>query len=191
MKNYHCRILILLILFMLGTTGVLFENTHAFSRQSKRTNDNGYEPTHISQTEDEDDIPEGYKIIEGDIMVPIGFSTNSVDGVWATNFWTNSIVPYEFNANVTEANQQRAIDAMAEWEAVANVDFVPRTNEANYIHIQSSTGNNSRVGMQGGEQIININNLNRRFIIAHELAHALGMWHEQSRTDRDSYVGVN
>jgi hypothetical protein len=139
-----------------------------------------------------DGVPEGYMIIEGDIIVPVDFYEQvGAQAVWATNFWPNGIVPFEFDANVTVANQQLMLVAMADWEDVANVDFRPRSGEANYVHIQDSTENSSAVGMQGGQQIINIFNWNWEFIMAHELGHALGLWHEQSRSDRDDYVIIN
>ncbi|HNX49531.1 MAG TPA: M12 family metallopeptidase [Thermoanaerobaculaceae bacterium] len=138
------------------------------------------------------DIPEGYTIIEGDIQVPLAFlHLRAPNSVWATNFWTNGVVPYEFDANVTAAHRTAMITAMGDWEAAANVDFRARSGDANYVHIQASTGNNSAVGMQGGMQIINIYNWNVEFTMAHELGHCLGIWHEHTRSDRDSFITVN
>jgi len=142
-----------------------------------------------------DGVPEGYMIIEGDIIVPEDFFDGGGIGIQSvfgdTQFWTNGIVPFVFDANVTPANQTLMIAAMADWENVANVDFRLRNGEANYVRVQNSTENSSHVGMQGGEQVINIFNWNDNFIIVHELGHTLGLWHEQSRPDRDHYVTIN
>jgi hypothetical protein len=151
-----------------------------------------------------DGIPEGYMIIEGDILVPVDFydrilpsAPGAPDAPWLpSSFWPNGVVPYEFDANVTAANETGMIAAMGEWEAVANVDFVARTTEANYIHIRDSSSdpepsNSSAVGMVGGQQTVNIVSWHMRFVMAHELCHALGFWHEQSRPNRDDYVIIN
>ena len=53
----------------------------------------------------------------------------------------------------------------------------------------------SSVGRRGGRQILNLEpNLvdNGRFgTIVHEFIHAIGYYHEQSRTDRDDWVYIN
>ncbi|MBI5387074.1 MAG: M12 family metallopeptidase [Verrucomicrobia bacterium] len=140
-------------------------------------------------------VPEGFMLIEGDILVRLPKpGTPAPKGVYretSTYFWPGGVVPYEFDANVSAANRTAAINAMAEWEAVANVDFRARSGDDNYIHVQDSNVNSSQVGRVGGRQDVNISSWGSRFIIAHELGHALGFWHEQSRSDRDTYVRIN
>lgn len=139
------------------------------------------------------DLPEGTILVEEDILIPAEAVDNfegMLHSATATNTWPNGRVPYTFDAAVTETNRQLMRAAMTEWEAVADVLFIPRTMEPDYIVIMNSTSNRSYVGRIGGAQQIYITSWNSRFIMAHELAHALGMWHEQSRPDRDAYVEI-
>src|ERR1700687_2672754 len=137
------------------------------------------------------DIPDGYMIIEGDIQVPIGF--DQVDMPWSTDFWPGGVVVYEFDDNVTPANRANMRNAMKRWSAVANVRFSEEGScgLGHCVHIQDSAENSSEVGRQFFRQTINIHDWGFPFVICHELAHTLGFWHEQSRTDRDTFVQIN
>ena len=132
-------------------------------------------------------LPEGYILIEGDILVP----ETDERGLYTVQWWPNGVVPYEFDGNVSTANRDLAVLAMSDWAATAVLFFQPRNGESNYVHIQNhSELNSSMVGMQGGEQIVNIHDWDE-FIIVHELGHALGLWHEQSRPDRNGYITIH
>ncbi len=135
-------------------------------------------------------IPQGSRVIDGDIVLPPGFD-GPLAATYAVTIWPGGIVPYEFDANVSTANANAMLVAMGWWEGVANVDFRPRNGDDYFIHIQNNTFNNSSVGRIDNGQIVNINSWNNTAIMAHELGHALGYWHEQSAVDRDDYVTIN
>ncbi len=138
-----------------------------------------------------DGVPPGWTIIEEDIIVPDSFLDDPGRSSYGGTLWPGGVVPYAFHANTNATMQGQARDAMDEWEARADVTFIPRTTQSNYLLIQNSTGNSSYVGMVGGSQAVNIYNWTYRYIICHELAHAMGFWHEQSRADRDDYIVIN
>ncbi len=136
-------------------------------------------------------IPEGFMLVEGDMIVPENYYEQvGQRGVYKTNFWPGGVVPYEFDGNTDQAMRDAMREAMDDWEAEANVQFVERNGESDYVHIQDDDGNSSAVGMVTGMQRIRIYNWNFEYIIAHELGHCLGMLHEQSRNDRDTYVEI-
>ncbi len=146
------------------------------------------------------DLTPGFVVIEGDIQIRLDRYLAMMSGQDSTfggvTYWPSGIVPYDFVTSgtgaVSVANQNAAISAMNAIGARAGVTFRPATgSDVNRIRWQNSAFNNSPVGVQGGAQIINIFNWNFEIIMCHELYHSLGFWHEQSRTDRDSFVTIN
>jgi len=103
--------------------------------------------------------------------------------------WTNGIVYYKLSLGSDNTYAQAAMQEIA---SKTPVRFIERTNQANYVElVKSASVNNSYVGMVGGRQIINLYNSNIKGIIMHEILHALGIYHEQSRSDRDGKVIIN
>lgn len=106
--------------------------------------------------------------------------------------WPGGRVPYTFDATLTPEKQAVFLQSCREWEKHANLKFFPRTTEANYIVVkQTVNDSNSYIGMTGGGQTLNLAGWANKITSVHELAHALGIIHEQSRPDRDTYVTIH
>ncbi|ESO89295.1 hypothetical protein LOTGIDRAFT_106125 [Lottia gigantea] len=66
-----------------------------------------------------------------------------------------------------------------------------RNKHKNFILYKSEPGCWSNVGMQGGMQVISIGRGCEHLGTAvHETVHALGVWHEQARADRNKFVKI-
>ncbi|TMS05026.1 Low choriolytic enzyme [Larimichthys crocea] len=72
------------------------------------------------------------------------------------------------------------------------IRFFPRTNQRDYLHIQSLDGCYSYVGRQGNGQTVSLSRQGCIYYgtVQHELLHALGFNHEQCRSDRDQHIRV-
>ena len=108
--------------------------------------------------------------------------------------WSSKVVPYEINSSFTAIERQNILTAVETWSNSTCIEFVARSSEEDYIIFEkSSEGCNSNVGRRGGTQVINLVSAcaNHLHSILHEIGHALGLWHEHSRPDRDSYVTIH
>uniref|UniRef100_A0A915PUJ9 Metalloendopeptidase n=1 Tax=Setaria digitata TaxID=48799 RepID=A0A915PUJ9_9BILA len=106
--------------------------------------------------------------------------------------WSSSQIPYAISSQYTPYSRSVIAAAMEEYATRTCVRWVPRSvKDSDYIYIVPDRGCYSMVGKTGGKQTVSLGTgCIQKGIILHELMHAVGFFHEQSRTDRDNHITV-
>ncbi|KAK6741266.1 hypothetical protein RB195_009241 [Necator americanus] len=103
--------------------------------------------------------------------------------------WADNTVNYWFDVSIDAAKRSVITKAFNYLQARTCINFVASEVAPNRLHFFNGDGCWSSVGMMGGVQYISIpDGCKQVGIIAHELMHALGVWHMQMRDDRDDYI---
>jgi hypothetical protein len=134
--------------------------------------------------------------LQGDILLPPGAGKQR-NAILKPKRWTNGILPYVINSTgYTQADIDMIKEGMRTIERHTCIRFPERTNEKNYIVVVNGGGCSSHVGMLGNNWPVQYVSLNKdacmiHRTIVHELLHAIGLHHEQSRYDRDDYLTIH
>ncbi|GMT35839.1 hypothetical protein PFISCL1PPCAC_27136, partial [Pristionchus fissidentatus] len=104
--------------------------------------------------------------------------------------WPNGRIPIAFSSTYPEKQKASAVAGMKRWEANTCVRFLMNDSTSkDRVEIVNGGSCQSYVGKYGGRQTVILGPAcNGISTSAHELGHALGLQHMQTRSDRDTYV---
>ena len=120
-----------------------------------------------------------------------------------SGIWPGGIIPFEIKtSDFTSATISRINQAVDSMNTKTNLTLIRRTTEDDYVKIEKNDdlpgGGSSPIGKCGGcviifhtSHVVRIGVNAPVSTIIHEFLHTAGVYHEQSRPDRDDFISIN
>ncbi|MBX3192247.1 MAG: M12 family metallopeptidase [Labilithrix sp.] len=151
-------------------------------------------------------VVDGQAIMEGDIMlgpaaqVPLKYGMpfapqrnvrSAVALASRTHFWPRSEIPFVIDGSIN-AKVGRDINGAIAHVNTTSLKLRPRTPADNdfVVFRDNGDGCSSFLGRIGGRQDIQVTDGCQQGGVVHEILHAAGFFHEQSRGDRDEFITI-
>uniref|UniRef100_A0A8C6UKX7 Metalloendopeptidase n=1 Tax=Neogobius melanostomus TaxID=47308 RepID=A0A8C6UKX7_9GOBI len=135
-------------------------------------------------------------VVEGDIALPYGLQNadpcTARGCLWPKASDGNVYVPYQISNQYSERERSTIEEGLRSFAQSTCIRFTPHNRQRDFVDIQSRGGCFSYVGRRGQGQVVSLARRGCVFqsTIQHELLHALGFNHEQTRSDRDEHVRI-
>lgn len=140
--------------------------------------------------------PDEPLVLYGDIAVPTGLQNadpcTARGCLWPKSSDGNVYVPYRLSNQYSQRERGVILTGLRSFSESTCIRFTPLNRQRDFVDIQSRSGCYSFIGRRGNGQTVSLSRNGCVFnsIVQHELLHALGFNHEQTRSDRDEHVRI-